>query len=83
MDEKELLQLSDEIVQSLTKLTLGEKPGFLSNGVFKKLAGHHQLEAIKTAYIELLADFRGAYDNASELKRLTDFRYRIVELYKQ
>jgi hypothetical protein len=37
MDEKELMELSEEIIESLTKLVLGESPGFLSNSVFKKL----------------------------------------------
>ena len=37
MDEKELIELSEEIIGSLTKLLLGESPGFLSNSVFKKL----------------------------------------------
>ena len=29
MDEKELMELSEEIIESLTKLILGESPGFL------------------------------------------------------
>jgi len=81
MDEKELIELSDELVQGLTKLSLGEKPGFLAGSVFKKLNNHSQFEAIKQCYIDHLSEFKGSYDNAFELKKLTDFRYKIVELF--
>jgi hypothetical protein len=81
MDEKELMQQSEEIVMAMTKLVLGEKPGFLSNAAFKKLATHHNLPAMKAAYIDLIQEFNGTYNNAQELKKLTDFRYRIIELY--
>jgi len=81
MDEKELIELSDEIVHALMKLTLGEKPGFLSGSVYKKLSSHSQFDAIKQCYIEHLAEFKGSYDNSVELKKLTDFRYKIVELF--
>jgi hypothetical protein len=83
MDEKDLIQQSDEIVQALTKLVMGEKPGFLSNSVFKKLAAHPRLHEMKEVYVLLIQGFKGAYDNASELKNLTDFRYKIIELYNQ
>lgn len=81
MDEKELLELSEEIVMALVKLSMGEKPGFLSGGVYKKLASHYRFNEIKACYIEHLGQFKGTYENAQELKSLTDFRYRIVEIY--
>jgi hypothetical protein len=83
MDEKDLIQQSDEIVQALTKLVMGEKPGFLSNSVFKKLATHPRLTEMKDAYVLLIQEFKGAYDNATELRNLTEFRYKIIELYNQ
>jgi len=81
MDEKELIELSDELVQGLTKLSLGETPGFLSGSIYKKLSNHPQFDAIKECYINHLHEFKGSYDNAVELKKLTDFRYKIVELF--
>lgn len=81
MDEKELIELSDELVNALTKLVLGEKPGFLSGNVFKKLASHPRFSEMKQLYCELLMSFDGNYSDATELKKLTDFRYKIVELY--
>ncbi len=82
MDEKELLELSDEIVNAMTKLVLGEKPGFLSGTVFKKLASHSRFNEMKQLYCELLQTFDGTYSDATELKKLTDFRYKLVELFQ-
>ncbi|NBR13031.1 MAG: hypothetical protein EBQ94_05320 [Flavobacteriales bacterium] len=81
MDEKELIELSDEIVHALMKLSMGEKPGFLAGGVYKKLPNHPRFEEIKHCYCEHLKQFKGAYDNSVELKTLTDFRFKIVDLY--
>ena len=50
MDEKELMELSEEIIDSLTKLILGESPGFLSNNVFKKLNSNKNFDEIKSLY---------------------------------
>ena len=44
MYEKELIELSEEILQALTKLVMGGSPGFLSNSVFKNLASHKHFE---------------------------------------
>jgi hypothetical protein len=82
MDEKELMELSEEILQALTKLVMGGSPGFLSNSVFKNLASHKHFEEIKSLYSSFIVSFEGQYNNASELKKLSDFRYKIVELYQ-
>lgn len=82
MDEKELMELSEEIIESLTKLVLGESPGFLSNSVFKKLNSNKHFNEIKSLYSSFIDSFEGQYNDASELKKLSDFRYKIVELYQ-
>lgn len=82
MDEKELMELSEEIIESLTKLVLGESPGFLSNSVFKKLNSNKHFNEIKSLYSSFIDSFEGKYNDASELKKLSDFRYKIVELYQ-
>ncbi|MEY3126463.1 MAG: hypothetical protein RL273_603 [Bacteroidota bacterium] len=82
MDEKELMELSEEIIDSLTKLVLGESPGFLSNSVFKKLNSNKHFDEIKSLYSSFIVSFEGQYKDAAELKKLTDFRYKIVELYQ-
>ncbi len=82
MDENELIELSDEIIESLTQLVLGKTPGFLSNSIFKKLSTHSNFNEIKKCYSEFINSFNGAYKDATELKKLSDFRYKIVELYQ-
>jgi hypothetical protein len=82
MNENELMELSEEIISALTKLVLGESPGFLSNSVFKKLPAHEHFNEIKSLYSKLLVSFDGKYNNATELKKLSDFRFKIVELYQ-
>jgi len=82
MDEKELIELSEEIIESLTKLLLGESPGFLSNSVFKKLNSNKHFDEIKSLYSSFIVSFKGQYKDAAELKKLSDFRYKIVELYQ-
>ena len=82
MDEKELMELSEEIIDSLTKLVLGESPGFLSNSVFKKLNSNKNFDEIKSLQSSFIISFEDQYKDAPELKKLSDFRYKIVELYQ-
>ena len=82
MDEDELMELSEEIIESLTKLVLGDSPGFLSNSVFKKLNSNKNFDEIKSLYSKFIVSFEGQYKDATELKKLSDFRYKIVELYQ-
>lgn len=81
-DEKELIELSNEIIHSLTKLVLGEKPGFLSGTVYKKMEIHPRLSTMKSLYASFIMDFKGSYEDATSLKKLTDFRYEMVELFE-
>ena len=81
-DEKELIELSNDIIHSLTKLVLGEKPGFLSGSVYKKMESHPRLGTMKKLYSSFLLDFKGSYEDSASLKKLTDFRYEIVELFE-
>jgi len=82
MNEDELMELSEEIIESLTNLVLGESPSFLSNSVFKKLNSNKNFDEIKSLYSKFIISFEGEYKDASELKKLSDFRYKIVELYQ-
>ncbi len=82
MNEDELMELSEEIIESLTKLVLGESPGFLSNSVFKKLNSNKNFHEIKSLYSKFIISFEGQYKDSTELKKLSDFRYKIVELYQ-
>lgn len=82
MDEKELIELSDEIIDALTKLAMGAKPGFLSGSVYKNLSSHAKFSEIKQLYCNFLTEFDGGYSEPAKLKKLTDFRFGIIELYQ-
>jgi hypothetical protein len=82
MEEKDIIELSNEIVESLTKLSLGEKPNIISNKIFKSLSDHVNFIQIKKIYSDFLQnDFNGKYNSSESLKKLTEFRYKIVDLY--
>jgi hypothetical protein len=82
MEEKDIIELSNEIVESLTKLSLGEKPGIISNKTFKSLTDHDNFVTIKHLYADfLIKDFNGQYNSTESLKKLTEFRYKLVDLY--
>jgi hypothetical protein len=82
MDEKELIELSDEIIDALTKLALGAKPGFLSGSIYKNLATHAKFPEMKHLYCNFLSEFDGDYSAPAKLKKLTDFRFSLIELYQ-
>ena len=81
MEEKDIIELSNDIINCITKLSLGEKPGMLSGKVFKNLHEHSKFITIKKLYAEHLLNFKGQYTSTDELKTLTDLRYKLVELY--
>jgi hypothetical protein len=83
MDEKELIELSDEIIDALTKLAMGAKPGFLSGSVYKNLATHAKFLEMKQLYCNFLSEFDGSYSEPTKLKKLTDFRFSLIELYQR
>ncbi len=82
MEEKEIIELSTEIILSLTKLSLGEKPSMLSGKVFKTLNEHQNFAQIKSLYAHHLINFEGTYSSTEDLKKLTDLRYKLVDLYQ-
>jgi len=83
MNEKEIKELSENIVESIVDLSLGKEPNLISGKIFKTIAQHPKYEDIKKLYIEFLAGFYGKYETPDEIKKLMDFRFRIVELYQQ
>ena len=73
MDEREIIDLSNEIIDGLTKLVLSEKPGMLSGKVFKSLGEHAKFSEMKFLYADFVRDFKGGYASTDDLKKLTDF----------
>jgi|GEM_PF-4243370 len=81
MEEKDIIEKTDEIIQAFTRLILGESPGMLSNRTFKDLPKHSQFDAMKSLYIAHITHFKGSYESTDDLKSLTDFRYALIKLY--
>ena len=82
MEEKDIVEISTDVIESLTKLSMGEQPHLLSNRVFKSLAEHANFIIIKKLYADfLLNDFNGQYSDSESLKKLTELRYKLAELY--
>ena len=83
MEEKEIIDLSNDIVEGLTKLAMGSETGLFSGKVIKSLESHPNLKEIKSLFTKHITSFKGAYDTTEELKTLTDFRFKVVEAYNK
>ena len=54
----------------------------LSNKVFKNLTEHVHFVKIKQLYSEfLLNEFTGQYTSTDSLKKLSELRFKLIELY--
>lgn len=82
MEEKDIIELSTDIVEGLTKLAMGAETGLFSGKVIKSLNDHPKLEELKTLFTTHITNFKGSYKTAEELKTLSDFRYNIVTVYQ-
>jgi hypothetical protein len=83
MEEKDVIELSTDIVEGLTKLSMGFNAGVFSGKVIKSLESHSNLEEIKSLFTEHITSFKGAYNTSEELKTLIDFRFKLVEAYNK
>lgn len=84
MDEKKIIKLSNEIVETLMDFSLGEGKvrSLIPGSVAKKLSSDEELfNKLKECYIDYLAKVDNKIDDTTELKRLTDFRYQLIEIY--
>jgi hypothetical protein len=81
MNENDIIELSNDIVESLTKLSLGFEPGLFSGKIVKSLPDHPKLAEITELYREYLLSFKGSISTTEQTKSLSDFRFKLVELY--
>ncbi len=84
MDEKKIISLSDEIVGNIVDFSLGKGKvkAMIPKSVAKKMANDDELfEKLKQCYIEYLSTIDNKIDNSSEVKRLSDFRFRLVDIF--
>ena len=83
MTEEQFQKRSDNIIEALTALSLGQKPNLLSNSIFRKLANHPYFLQIRDTYIEYLKLFEGKVSGTNDISRLFEMRKRIVELFDE
>lgn len=81
MKEDEIKELAKDIVEAIVDLSLGKEPNIISAKTFKSVAKHPKFEDMKSLYIEFLTSFNINADSSSELRGLTDFRIKMVELF--
>ena len=81
MNEKEIKDKAEQIVEALIDLSLGKEPNMLSNEAFRKLSKHPNFDEIRNLLISYLQQFDGKLDSTEEIKRLFDFRIKIVDLF--
>lgn len=83
MDEKKIIGLAEEIVNAVVDISLGKSKFSLTNSVLKVLSKNPELfDSIRNCYVEYLGAIDNKIDETTEVKKLSDFRYKIVELYE-
>lgn len=83
MTEKEIKEKAEQIIEALTSLSLGNEPTMFSNEAFRKLYKHDNYLQIRDTYVAFLNEFEGRIESPEDIKRLFDFRMKIVELFNQ
>ena len=80
-NEKKIKEQAETIVESIVALSLGKEPGMFSNSVFKSIADHPKYYEIRQMIVNHLQHFDGKTNTAEEWKTLSDFRFKLVDLY--
>lgn len=83
MTEKDVIRKAEQIVETLAQISMGKGPGMLSNEIFRKLSAHTNFFEIRDLYVEYLQIFDGAVNSPEKIKRLSDLRLAIVQLYEE
>ena len=84
MDEKKIIKITNEIVSAIADFSIGKGKvmSLVPGSVAKKLYNDEELfEKLKNCYIEYLKTVDNHIDETAEIKRLTDFRYQLLEIY--
>jgi len=81
MNEEQTKNAAESIVKTLVELSLGKEPNIFSKSPFRKLAEHKNYTLIRDAYIDYLKEFDGKIDSDEDMKRLFDFRIKILNYF--
>jgi hypothetical protein len=83
MDEKKIIVMSESIVNAIVDISMGRSKFSLTNTVLKKLSNNPEIfERVRDCYIEYLGTIDSKIDETMEVKKLSDFRYKIVDVYE-
>lgn len=83
MDEKKIIIMSESIVNAIVDISMGRSKFSLTNTVLKKLSNNPEIfERVRDCYIEYLGTIDSKIDETMEVKKLSDFRYKIVDVYE-
>jgi len=86
MTEKEIISKSDDIIEALVAISLGKGnilakvPGSMTR-FLTKAENHDIFESLKQCYIDYLSEVDSLINDMDEVKRLSDFRYELVNIY--
>lgn len=81
MNEEQSKNLAESIVKALVELSLGKEPNIFSKSAFRKLSDHKNFSFIRDAYIDYLKEFDGKIESEEDMKRLFDFRLKILNYF--
>lgn len=88
MEEKQIISKTDDIVEAIVNISLGKSsflsklPGSLVNFLTKEENAVVFMK-LKQCYIEYLAEVDSRIENSSDVKRLSDFRFKLYSLYEE
>lgn len=84
MDEKKVIIMSESIVNAIVDISMGRSKFSLTNTILKQLSNNPPLfESVRNCYVRYLGTIEDKIDTTMEVKRLSDFRYEIVEIYEK
>ena len=86
MDEKKVIKLTDMIVEDIVDFSMGKGKlkAMMPNSVARKMVKNPELfEQLKQCYIEYLSSVDCKIDETNEVRRLTEFRYKLLDVYNQ
>lgn len=81
--EQQIIEITDEIILGIIKLALQQDPGLLSGKVFKSLPDHPKFQEMKQRILDYLKDFKGHFEETSDVKKLSDLRFELYQFYSQ
>ncbi len=83
MDEKKIISLSEDIVNAIVDISMGKSKFSLTSTVLKVLSNNPALfDSVRNCYMEYLGTIDSKIDETMEVKKLSDFRYKIVDIYE-